>query len=32
VVPPEQYPALLEINRRLAHPEMRTLVVRLPQE
>jgi hypothetical protein len=32
VVPPEQYPALLEINRRLAHPEMRTLVVRLAQE
>lgn len=32
VVPPEQYPALLEINRRLAHPEMRTLVVRLDQD
>ncbi len=32
VVPPEQYPALLEINRRLAHPEMRTLVVRLAEE
>ena len=29
VVPPEQYPALLEINRRLEHPEMRTLVVRV---
>ncbi len=32
VVPPEQYPVLLEINRRLEHPEMRTLVVRLPPE
>lgn len=32
VIPPEQYPALLEINRRLTHPEMRTLVVRLTQE
>lgn len=29
VVAPELYPALLEMNRRLTHPEMRTIVVRL---
>lgn len=30
--PPEFYPTLLDINRRLAHPERRTLVIPLPNE
>jgi hypothetical protein len=29
VVAPELYPALLEMNRRLTHPEMQTIVARL---